>query len=42
LRGTSGASNKINQGGLIFPAPEKLTQYVPLDFLDHKRKIIQI
>jgi uncharacterized protein with von Willebrand factor type A (vWA) domain len=34
--------HKINQGRLIFPAPEKLTQYVLRDFLDHKRKIIQI
>ncbi|HUO57506.1 MAG TPA: hypothetical protein VMV05_04955 [bacterium] len=34
--------HKINKGRLIFPAPEKLTQYVLRDFLDHKRKIIQI
>lgn len=34
--------HKINKGRLIFPAPEKLTQYVIRDFLDHKRKIIQI
>ena len=34
--------HKINQGRLIFPAPDKLTQYVLRDFLDHKRKIIQI
>ncbi len=36
------AMHKINKGRLIFPAPEKLTQYVLRDFLDHKRKIIQI
>lgn len=36
------AMHKINQGRLIFPAPDKLTQYVLRDFLDHKRKIIQI
>jgi uncharacterized protein with von Willebrand factor type A (vWA) domain len=34
--------HKVNQGRLIFPAPDKLTQYVLRDFLDHKRKIIQI
>ena len=34
--------HQINKGRLIFPAPDKLTQYVLRDFLDHKRKIIQI
>lgn len=34
--------HKVNQGRLIFPVPDKLTQYVIRDFLDHKRKIIQI
>ncbi len=34
--------HKANQGRLIFPAPDKLTQYVLKDFLDHKNKIIQI
>ncbi len=34
--------HKINQGRLIFPAPDKLTQYVLKDYLDHKKKIIQI
>ena len=36
------AMHRINKGRLIFPAPDKLTQYVLRDFLDHKRKIIQI
>jgi uncharacterized protein with von Willebrand factor type A (vWA) domain len=34
--------HQINQGRLIFPAPDKLTQYVLKDYLDHKNKIIQI
>ncbi len=34
--------HKVNQGRLIYPAPDKLTQYVLKDYLDHKNKIIQI
>jgi len=34
--------HRVNKGRLIFPAPDKLTQYVLKDYLDHKNKIIQI
>jgi uncharacterized protein with von Willebrand factor type A (vWA) domain len=34
--------HRINKGRLIFPAPDKLTQYVLKDYLDQKNKIIQI
>ncbi len=34
--------HQVNQGRLIYPAPDKLTQYVLRDFMTHKRKIIQI
>ncbi|HJT23805.1 MAG TPA: hypothetical protein VJ873_04475 [bacterium] len=34
--------HRTNKGRLIFPAPEKLTQYVLKDYLDRKNKIIQI
>jgi uncharacterized protein with von Willebrand factor type A (vWA) domain len=34
--------HRVNKGRLIFPAPDKLTQYVLKDYLDHKKKIIQI
>jgi uncharacterized protein with von Willebrand factor type A (vWA) domain len=34
--------HRINKGRLIYPAPDKLTQYVLKDYLDHKNKIIQI
>jgi uncharacterized protein with von Willebrand factor type A (vWA) domain len=34
--------HRVNQGRLIYPAPDKLTQYVLKDYLDHKNKIIQI
>ena len=34
--------HKLNKGRLIFPAPEKLTQYVLKDYLDQKNKLIQI
>ena len=34
--------HRVNKGRLIFPAPEKLTQYVLKDYLDRKNKIIQI
>ncbi len=34
--------HRVNKGRLIFPAPEKLTQYVLKDYLDGKNKIIQI
>ncbi len=36
------AMHRINKGRLIYPAPDKLTQYVLKDYLDHKNKIIQI
>ncbi len=34
--------HEINKGRLIYPAPDKLTQYVLKDYLDGKKKIIQI
>lgn len=34
--------HRVNQGRLIYPAPDKLTQYVLKDYLDKKNKIIQI
>ncbi len=34
--------HRINKGRLIYPAPDKLTQYVLKDYLDRKNKIIQI
>lgn len=34
--------HRVNKGRLIFPAPDKLTQYVLKDYLDRKNKIIQI
>ncbi|MGH7739552.1 MAG: hypothetical protein ACREL1_05345 [bacterium] len=34
--------HRVNKGRLIYPAPDKLTQYVLKDYLDHKNKIIQI
>ena len=34
--------HRINMGRLIFPAPDKLTQYVLKDYLDRKNKIIQV
>jgi uncharacterized protein with von Willebrand factor type A (vWA) domain len=34
--------HKVNKGRLIYPAPDKLTQYVLRDYLDGKNKIIQI
>ena len=34
--------HRVNKGRLIFPAPEKLTQYVLKDYLDRKNKLIQI
>jgi uncharacterized protein with von Willebrand factor type A (vWA) domain len=34
--------HRVNKGRLIYPAPEKLTQYVLKDYLDRKNKIIQI
>jgi len=36
------AMHRVNKGRLIYPAPDKLTQYVLKDYLDHKNKIIQI
>ena len=34
--------HQLNKGRLIYPAPDKLTQYVLKDYLDHRNKIIQI
>ncbi len=34
--------HRVNKGRLIYPAPDKLTQYVLKDYLDRKNKIIQI
>lgn len=34
--------HQVNKGRLIYPAPDKLTQYVLKDYLDRKNKIIQI
>ena len=34
--------HQVNKGRLIYPAPDKLTQYVLKDYLDHRNKIIQI
>jgi uncharacterized protein with von Willebrand factor type A (vWA) domain len=34
--------HRINKGRLIYPAPDKLTQYVLKDYLDGKNKLIQI
>jgi uncharacterized protein with von Willebrand factor type A (vWA) domain len=34
--------HQINKGRLIYPAPDKLTQFVLKDYLDQKNKIIQI
>lgn len=34
--------HKINKGRLIYPAPDKLTQFVLKDYLDQKNKLIQI
>ena len=34
--------HRINKGRLIYPAPDKLTQFVLKDYLDQKNKIIQI
>jgi len=34
--------HRVNKGRLIYPAPDKLTQYVLKDYLDQKQKIIQI
>jgi uncharacterized protein with von Willebrand factor type A (vWA) domain len=34
--------HRVNKGRLIYPAPDKLTQYVLKDYLDHKSKMIQI
>ncbi|HTA75941.1 MAG TPA: hypothetical protein VK791_02150 [bacterium] len=34
--------HRVNKGRLIYPAPDKLTQYVLKDYLDGKNKLIQI
>ena len=33
---------RVNKGRLIYPIPDKLTQYVLKEYLDRKNKIIQI
>lgn len=33
---------KINKGSIFYPKPDKLTQYILIDYFNHKRKIVEI
>lgn len=33
---------KINKGCIFYPKPDKLTQYILVDYFNHKRKIVEI